>query len=126
MVKKAIFVAIVLILIINFVNAVDIHLISPQAGDVDAEDIYPQLNQFCDVDWECTSWGKCVQGVKTRACYDANSCQFKYNVPITKIKCKEQIAIEYASTLDTQLVFFGFFTGILLLILLIILLGLRR
>ncbi len=121
MVKRAIFLAIFLILMINFVSSGNVHLISPLGGDNSL-----QLNQFCDVDWRCTNWGECIGGEKTRVCYDDNNCRFKYNVPVTKIKCKADVNVGYVSNLNTQLIFFGFFTGILLLILLIILVGLRR
>lgn len=124
MVKKAIFLAIFLILIINFVSATQINIISPQGGDVDEDDVYPQAKQFCDVDWDCTSWGKCVQGERTRACYDTNDCQFKYNFPVTKMDCVEETRLKPAATPEIQWLSFGIFTGIFLLILLIILLGL--
>jgi hypothetical protein len=126
MVKKAIFALLFLVLFINIINATEINLISPRQGDVDEEDIYPNLNQFCDVDWECTAWGKCVNGHKTRVCIDENNCQYKYNIPVTKMDCKEPSEVKYVADTGTQIVFFGFFTGLLLLILLIVLLGLKR
>ena len=126
MVKKAIFFLLFLILIINFVNAVDINFISPQQGDVEIEDRYPDLKQFCDVDWDCTKWGECVNGYKTRICIEDNNCQYEYDKPLTRMKCREEIKIQPSADIEEQILFFSFFTGLLLLILLIILLGLRR
>ena len=125
MIKQAILIAILLILMINFIEAVEINLIQPQQGDVDKEDIYPKVIQFCDVDWQCTSWGKCIDGYKKRICEDVHNCQYKYNEPMTKIACTEKVQRETRNA-EMQWILFGFFTSILLLILMIILIGLRR
>jgi len=125
MLKKGISIAIFFIMIINLVGATQINLIQPQQGDVNEEDIYPSVLQFCDVDWQCTQWGNCINGYKKRICVDANNCQYKYNTPITKLACTEKKPQE-TSNKELQIIMFGFFTFILLLILMIILLGLRR
>lgn len=124
MIKQAVFLAMFFILMINLISATEIHLIQPQQGDVDDEDIYPQTKQFCDVDWQCTQWRSCVNGYKKRICEDANACQYKYNYPITQIACTEKVPRESANS-TAQWFIFWFFTSILLLILLVILLGLR-
>lgn len=123
--KKAILLIILLVLAINFISAVEINLIQPQQGDVDEENIYPQVKQVCDVDWQCSEWGSCVNGYKKRICEEVHGCQYQYNYPITKIACTEKAARESVNS-TMQWFVFWFFTSILLLILLIILVGLRR
>jgi hypothetical protein len=36
---------------------------------------------FCDVDWECGTWGDCVDGERVRVCEDLNGCQTSYLKP---------------------------------------------
>ncbi|SRR4030043_718879 len=122
MANKIIFTAILFILVISFVNAVDIHLISPQQENID---FYPQSSNYCDVDWQCTNWGGCINGKIQRICEDANNCQFKYNQPVTELSCKENLKKQVKDT-DSIKVFFGIFNALFLLILIIILTGLRR
>ncbi len=125
MIKRAFFLSIFLILMINLVGAVDIRIIQPQQGSSNQIKIYPETGNFCNVDWQCTQWGSCVNGYKKRICVDGNSCQYKYNIPMTKLACTEKIQRESADS-TAQWFIFWFFTAILLLILMIILLGLRR
>ncbi len=41
----------------------------------------------CKENWVCTDWGICINGFKKRACADANSCEIKFNKPITQDIC---------------------------------------
>ena len=125
MIKKAVFLAIFFILMINFINATEINLIQPQQGDVDEENIYPKVIQFCDVDWQCTPWRECIDGYKKRICEDAHSCQYQYNSPITQLACTETAPKEAVNS-TAQWFIYWFFISILLLILMIVLLGLSR
>lgn len=119
----AIAVFFVIIFSLNIISAVDIHFIRPQLGDVDEENRYPQVGSFCNVDWECTAWGKCVDGTKKRICIENNNCQFKYNKPLTQISCRENSVIE-APNVENQWFLFGMIFVVLLIIILIIITGL--
>ena len=44
--------------------------------------------QFCDVNWECSGWGGCIDGLMTRQCYDKNYCEDSYNKPLEKTGCE--------------------------------------
>ncbi len=106
---------------LNLISAIEVHLISPRLSNAE---VYPEATNFCDVDWECTQWGKCIDGVKRRKCLDYNNCQYKYNTPITKMSCREKTGAKEAPNSENQLFVFGFIIVILLIIILIIILGL--
>jgi len=42
---------------------------------------------FCEVNWKCSGWGECVNGLMTRQCYDENHCEYAYNKPTEEIGC---------------------------------------
>lgn len=44
--------------------------------------------QFCEPNWKCSGWSECINGVKTRTCYDSNYCAYQYNKPIEKTGCE--------------------------------------
>jgi len=125
MIKKAIFLSILFILMINFIGAIDVRMIQPQQGSTNQVTVYPETGNFCNVDWQCTQWGRCINGYKKRICVDANACQYEYNYPIIKLACTETVAKESVNS-GMQWFVFLFFAAILLLILMIILLGLQR
>jgi len=52
-----------------------------------SEKNYYHFTQFCDVNWKCTSWSNCINGIQTRKCYDANSCGLSYNKPDETAEC---------------------------------------
>lgn len=125
MLKQSILIAILMVLMVNLVSSIEVNMIQPQQGNVNEENIYPKVIQFCDVDWQCTPWRECIEGYKKRICVDAHSCQYPYNSPITKLACTEKVPRESVNS-TMQWFIFWFFTSILLLILMIILIGLRR
>ena len=48
---------------------------------------YNQIGNFCEIDWECTSWTSCSNGKMFRECYDKNKCGLEYNRPIESLTC---------------------------------------
>jgi uncharacterized repeat protein (TIGR01451 family) len=61
---------------------------------IDGGKINSKLQQFCDVNWECSGWSECVGGATTRKCQDTNHCEIIYNKPIEQAGCKEGIISE--------------------------------
>jgi len=80
--------------------------------------------QYCDVNWECSGWGVCVDGTMTRKCYDTNNCQYSYNKPIERTGCEiiSHVLVEEKNPYVFLLIIFGI--AIALLIILIIILSL--
>jgi len=79
--------------------------------------------QYCDVNWECSGWGVCVDGSMTRECYDTNNCENKYNKPneITGCEIISHVLVEEKNPYAFLLIGFGI--AIALLIILIIILS---
>jgi len=46
------------------------------------------VEQFCDVNWECSDWGECNYGIMSRECIDKTQCEIQYNKPIEKTGCE--------------------------------------
>jgi len=46
-----------------------------------------ELSSFCSVNWKCTGWSECTNGIMTRTCEDANHCELIYNKPIEETSC---------------------------------------
>ncbi len=43
---------------------------------------------YCEPNWQCSGWGECSEGIKTRVCKDSNRCEFSYNKPNEKTGCE--------------------------------------
>lgn len=50
---------------------------------------YAQFPPSCMPNWQCENWGNCIQGIKTRACADVNSCNTNADKPIESMQCNE-------------------------------------
>ncbi len=44
----------------------------------------------CEEDWQCTSWSRCQNGIRTRTCWDENDCRTNYHKPHLGEICQEQ------------------------------------
>lgn len=47
------------------------------------------INETCNPDWECTTWGTCSNGLSTRTCIDASNCVS--SIPISYQLCSGPI-----------------------------------
>ncbi|MDO8467854.1 MAG: hypothetical protein Q7S56_02820 [Nanoarchaeota archaeon] len=45
------------------------------------------VQSTCTENWNCNSWGSCVNGIQTRACNDLNSCGTSNNKPLETKQC---------------------------------------
>ena len=52
-----------------------------------------RLQQFCDVNWVCSGWNECDNGIMTRKCQDTNRCDYSYNKPIEQTGCEISLSI---------------------------------
>lgn len=48
------------------------------------------IGEFCEIDWQCTGWSECSNGIMTRQCYDRNNCMQDLNKPIEATGCEIQ------------------------------------
>lgn len=78
--------------------------------------------QFCDVDWKCSGWSECKNGLMTRQCYDGNYCDYSYNKPLEETGC--EIISQVLVKEDKSNYLFILFNTITTLILFIILISL--
>ncbi|MBI2451539.1 right-handed parallel beta-helix repeat-containing protein [Candidatus Pacearchaeota archaeon] len=42
----------------------------------------------CAVEWACTSWGDCIDGIQTRTCFDNKNCNVLTNKPTERQECR--------------------------------------
>ncbi len=80
------------------------------------------IKQFCEVSWKCSGWTSCKKGRMTRTCYDANHCDYSYNMPNKVAGCEitEKVFVEKEGNVSI-LFFVGFLTITSLLVLLAVL-----
>lgn len=81
----------------------------------------PQV-KVCDVSWECSGWGECVSGLRTRQCYDKNHCDYSYNKPVEETLCDFFSRSLVEKEEDFNFVLFGIFSALILMGLVILLL----
>lgn len=56
------------------------------SGSDDSPEIEPDPTP-CDEEWECSDWGECIGGKKTRTCWDENNCGTTKDKPDTTEDC---------------------------------------
>jgi len=82
-----------------------------------------ELIFYCDVNWKCSAWSQCVDGVRTRNCYDSNNCDYSYNKPMEKTGCDVEASKVYTNPeTDKGITPFGIWILLALLIIAIIVL----
>lgn len=72
---------------INETNSTD------DCDEIDTTAMRNHFIQFCDVNWECSGWTECSNGIMRRTCYDSNNCNLAYNKPVEEIGC-ENVLVE--------------------------------
>ncbi len=77
---------------------------------------------FCDVNWKCSGWSSCTNGMMTRVCIDINDCDYKYNKPLENTGCKITNSKSLIENKKINLSFFLTFSLIITILLLLILL----
>ncbi|MBS3084462.1 hypothetical protein J4411_00950 [Candidatus Pacearchaeota archaeon] len=45
----------------------------------------------CSPEWQCSSWGDCINRIQTRMCNDKNNCNYTYGKPLETSGCVEGI-----------------------------------
>jgi len=77
----------------------------------------------CEVNWDCSGWGECVNGVQTRECVDTNNCKVKYNKPIEELGCESGVVEESlveGNENNNLIIILGSITLILIVLLIIL------
>jgi cysteine-rich repeat protein len=77
--------------------------------------------QFCNVNWKCSAWSECIDGMMTRKCIDKNNCDIEYNKPYEQINCNQGITSNaHVETDNTN--YFWIILGIIIFVALLIIL----
>ena len=85
-----------------------------------------ELIQFCDVNWKCSGWSACINGLMARQCYDENYCDYAYNKPVEETGCDIPSKSLVKKEKGFNLVLFGTVFTLLLMGLLIFLLARQK
>lgn len=78
------------------------------------------FSKFCNVNWECSGWSSCVNGIQTRHCDEINGCSDQYNKPTEITQCLDS-ETEYSLVEKTQFPFIEFEIGFMFFLLAIFL-----
>ena len=60
--------------------------VSGDSGDSDHD-------SDCVADWECSAWGSCFDGFKSRVCFDKKNCRLPMNRPADVMRCDSMGAL---------------------------------
>ena len=55
--------------------------------DVDGDSGDSNHDSDCSADWECSAWGSCIGGFKSRVCFDKENCRLPMNRPADVMRC---------------------------------------
>jgi len=84
--------------------------------------------QFCDVNWACSGWGECVNGLMTRKCYDKNHCGDSYNKQVEETGCEiisKVLVKEDEIKINPVFILLGIITSLILIAVLVVFLSRR-
>ncbi|MBU0906623.1 MAG: right-handed parallel beta-helix repeat-containing protein, partial [Nanoarchaeota archaeon] len=62
----------------------------------------------CVASWNCSEWGDCIEGIKTRECHDSNNCGTTVSMPETEKRCD----IVLRTVLRYDLIFVDVLSGV--------------
>ena len=82
--------------------------------------------QFCDVNWKCSGWNECVNGIMTRTCTDSNNCDTAYNKPAERSDCNSKVLSNVYVENESASAFWIILVVVLFVLLLIVIIYLLK
>ena len=76
--------------------------------------------EFCEVNWKCSGWSECNNGLMIRQCFDENHCDYSYNKPIEETGCDTQLKVLVKEDKNNSVfILTGILTSLILIVVLV-------